>query len=144
MRALAATGISDLADRLVDELSGGQHQRVWIALLLAQDSPVMLLDEPTTYLDISHQLEVLELVRRLNTEEGRTIVAVLHDLNQAARFADNLVVMHKGSIVAQGDPEAVLTEELLAQAFNLEARVLADPVFATPLIIPIQRIESNA
>ena len=136
-RALDATGVADLADRPVEELSGGQRQRVWIAMLLAQDAPVMLLDEPTTFLDIAHQLDVLELCRRLNREEGRTMVLVLHDLNQAARYADHLVVMRDGALVAAGSPADVLTEELLARVFGLTARVLEDPVFGTPLVIPI-------
>lgn len=140
-RALHATGIAELADRLVDELSGGQRQRVWIALLLAQDSPVMLLDEPTTYLDISHQLEVMELVRALNVEESRTVVVVLHDLNQAARFADHLIVLRSGEVLAQGSPQDVMTEDLLARAFSLEARIVPDPVFGTPLVIPIRKLE---
>ncbi|WP_243226195.1 ABC transporter ATP-binding protein [Microbacterium sp. CIAB417] len=136
-RAMAATGTADLADRAVEELSGGQRQRVWIALLLAQDAPVMLLDEPTTFLDIAHQLDVLELCRRLNREEGRTMVLVLHDLNQAARYADHLVVMKDGALAASGRPADVLTEELLVDVFGLTARVLADPVFGTPMVIPI-------
>lgn len=136
-RALAATGVADLADRAVEELSGGQRQRVWIALLLAQNTPVLLLDEPTTFLDISHQLEVLELCRQLNREEGRTLVLVLHDLNQAARFADHLVVLRDGTVAATGAPHAVLTEQLLRDVFRLEARVVTDPVFGTPLVIPI-------
>jgi ABC-type cobalamin/Fe3+-siderophores transport system ATPase subunit len=143
-RAMAATGVTELADRAVEELSGGQRQRVWIALLLAQDTPVMLLDEPTTYLDISHQLEVLELCRRLNREEGRTVVLVLHDLNQAARFADHLIVMCDGAVAAAGAPTEVLTEQLLRDVFRLEARVIADPVFGTPLVIPIGATEREA
>ncbi|ALJ21573.1 ABC transporter ATP-binding protein [Microbacterium sp. No. 7] len=136
-RAMAATGIAELADRAVDELSGGQRQRVWIAMLLAQDTPVMLLDEPTTYLDIAHQLDVLELCRRLNREEARTMVLVLHDLNQAARYADHLVVLKDGALAAAGRPVDVLTEDLLHEVFGLTARVLTDPVLGTPLVIPI-------
>ncbi|MGI6878640.1 ABC transporter ATP-binding protein [Microbacterium sp. gxy059] len=136
-RAMAATNVSELGSRGVDELSGGQRQRVWIAMLLAQDAPVMLLDEPTTYLDIAHQLEVLELVRALNRDDGRTIVLVLHDLAQAARYADHLVVMSDGRVAATGEPAAVLTEELVADVFGLEARIVPDPVFGMPLVIPI-------
>ncbi len=136
-QAMAATGVTGLADRSVEELSGGQRQRVWIAMLLAQDTPVMLLDEPTTFLDIAHQLDVLELCRRLNNEEGRTMVLVLHDLNQAARFADHLIVMKDGALAASGAPSEVLTEGLLSEVFGLTSRVLADPVFGTPMVIPI-------
>lgn len=136
-RAMAATRVTDLAERTVEELSGGQRQRVWIAMLLAQDTPVMLLDEPTTYLDVAHQLEVLELVTRLNREEGRTMVLVLHDLNQAARFADHLIVLKDGALAASGRPSAVLTEQLMSTVFGLTSRVLPDPVFGTPMVIPI-------
>lgn len=109
-------------------------------MLLAQDTPVMLLDEPTTFLDIAHQLDVLELCRRLNQEEGRTMVVVLHDLNQAARFSDHLIVMSDGRLAAAGPPAEVLTEELLKQVFGLSARVIPDPVFGSPLIIPINSL----
>lgn len=136
-RALEATHTTELAERAVDELSGGQRQRVWIAMLLAQDAPVMLLDEPTTYLDVSHQLDVLDLVARLNHEEGRTIVLVLHDLNQAARFADHLIVMRDGEVAANGRPAEILTEELLSDVFSLESKIVPDPVFGTPLVVPI-------
>lgn len=142
--ALEATGLTDLAQRPVDELSGGQRQRVWIALLLAQDTPVMLLDEPTTYLDISHQLEVLELCRRLNREQGRTVVLVLHDLAQAARFADQLLVLHDGKLAAAGAPAEVLTVELLAEVFGLHAQVHPDPVFGTPMVIPISSVSEES
>lgn len=136
-RAMEATRITGLADRVVDELSGGQRQRVWIAMLLAQDTPVMLLDEPTTFLDISHQLDVMELVRALNRDDGRTMVLVLHDLNQACRFADNLIVMRDGAVISQGPPEEVMTEDLLRRVFSLRARVLPDPEFGTPMVIPL-------
>lgn len=136
-RALTATGITDLAHRSVDELSGGQRQRVWIAMVLAQNTPVMLLDEPTTFLDIAHQLEVLHLCQRLNREEGKTMVLVLHDLNQAARFADHLIVMKDGAIAAAGEPAGVLNEHLLEAVFGLRAQVMPDPVFTTPMVIPI-------
>ncbi|MCI2423406.1 ABC transporter ATP-binding protein [Saccharopolyspora sp. K220] len=135
--ALAMTGISDLADRTLDELSGGQRQRAWLSMALAQGTDLLLLDEPTTYLDLSHQVDVLELVGRLHDESGRTVVMVLHDLNLAARYADRLVAMRDGAIVAEGEPGEVLTEELLAEVFELNARVIADPVAGTPMVVPI-------
>ncbi len=142
-RAMEATRTTPLADRLVEELSGGQRQRVWIAMVLAQDTPVMLLDEPTTYLDISHQLEVMELVRGLNRDEGRTVALVLHDLNQACRYADHLIVMSDGRIASRGRPDEVMTEQLLAEVFSLEARVVPDPVFGTPLVVPMRSLETT-
>ena len=138
-RALAAAGVEDLADRQVEELSGGQRQRVWIATVLAQDTSTLLLDEPTTFLDIGHQFEVLELCRELNEEQGTTIVAVLHDLQQAARYADHVVVMHDGAIVAEGPPSAVIDAALVERVFGLPCRVVADPVSNTPLVIPLGR-----
>jgi iron complex transport system ATP-binding protein len=135
--ALELTGLIDLADRNVETLSGGQRQRAWIALTLAQDTDILLLDEPTTYLDISHSLEVLDLVDRLHTDLGRTVVMVIHDLNLAARYADELVVVHGGGIVAQGPPEEVVTERLLDEVFQLKSRVIVDPVSGSPLILPI-------
>jgi iron complex transport system ATP-binding protein len=136
-RALCATRTDDLADRCVDELSGGQRQRVWIALALAQDTPLMLLDEPTTFLDLAHQIEVLDLLAELNDCDGRTIVLVLHDLNLACRYADHLVAMKDGQIVAEGAPGSVVTRDLLAAVFGLDAEVVADPVTGTPLVVPI-------
>lgn len=133
--AMAATRVDALSSRFVDELSGGQRQRVWVAMALAQEAPVLLLDEPTTFLDISHQYELLELFRRLRGE-GRTLVAVLHDLNQAARFATHLVVMRDGEIVAQGEPGEVLTAELVEDVFSLPCRIIDDPETGTPLVIP--------
>lgn len=133
--AMAATRVDALSSRFVDELSGGQRQRVWVAMALAQEAPVLLLDEPTTFLDISHQYELLELFRRLRGE-GRTLVAVLHDLNQAARFATHLVVMRDGEIVAQGRPGEVLTAELVEDVFSLPCRIIDDPETGTPLVIP--------
>ncbi|WOF22958.1 ABC transporter ATP-binding protein [Microbacterium betulae] len=135
--ALRATGVEELADRHVAELSGGQRQRVWIATVLAQETPVLLLDEPTTSLDIAHQIEVLELCRRLNGERGVTIVAVLHELNHAARYADRLVVMRDGAILAEGAPDEVLTEEGVEAAFGLVCRVVPDPVSGAPLVLPL-------
>ncbi len=134
--ALAATGTTDLADRHVDELSGGQRQRVWIAMALAQDPDVLLLDEPTTFLDLTHQLEVLDLLRELNRTRGTTVVMVLHDLNLAARYADHLVVMADGRVLAEGAPTDVITPDVLAEAFRLDALVVPDPVTGAPMIVP--------
>lgn len=134
--AMEATGVRQLSGRMVDELSGGQRQRVWMAVALAQQTPILLLDEPTTYLDLSHQVELLELCRRLNRTHGHTLVAVLHDLNQAARYADHIVAMHEGTIVASGAPEEVITEQLVAEVFGLDARVMPDPESGTPLLLP--------
>lgn len=136
--ALAATGLTEVADRDVNTLSGGQLQRAWVALVLAQQTPTILLDEPTTFLDLSHQLEVLRLVRRINAEQGTTIVMVLHDLSLAARFSDRLVVLHEGQILADGTPWQVLTPSVLARAFGLAADVIADPATGSPLVIPLE------
>ncbi|AWB85638.1 ABC transporter ATP-binding protein [Mycetocola zhujimingii] len=133
--ALASTGCVDLADRYVSELSGGQRQRVWIAMVLAQQADLLLLDEPTTFLDIAHQYEVLELCAALHNE-GRTLVAVLHDLNQAARYATNLVVMKDGGIVASGVPGEILTAELVHDVFGLSCVIIPDPVTGTPMVVP--------
>ncbi len=130
------TSISDLAERPIDQLSGGQRQRAWIAMALAQNTELLLLDEPTTHLDLAHQVELLELVRRLNRERGRTIVMVLHDLNLAARYSDHLVVMAEGTIVAQGSPRSVLTAEVLQSSFGLKARIMTDPESGRPLVVP--------
>ncbi|WP_306364907.1 ABC transporter ATP-binding protein [Nocardia sp. CC227C] len=135
--ALARTGIADLADRALDELSGGQRQRAWISMALAQGTDILLLDEPTTYLDLAHALEVLDLVDHLHADLGRTVVMVLHDLNLACRYSDRLVVMRAGRIVAQGTPSDIMTVELLREVFGLQATVLEDPVSGRPLIIPI-------
>ncbi len=137
--ALHATRITDYADRLVDELSGGQRQRVWLALSLAQQTPIMLLDEPTTFLDIAHQIDVLDLCADLHEHHGRTLVAVLHDLNHACRYATHLVAMRDGGIVAQGPPDQIVDEELVEAVFGLRCRVLADPESGSPLVIPVDR-----
>ncbi|MEH6377653.1 ABC transporter ATP-binding protein [Streptomyces sp. KLMMK] len=137
--ALARTGTDVLRDRPVDQLSGGQRQRAWIALALAQDTPLLLLDEPTTFLDLRHQLDVLDLVEELNTEAGRTVVMVLHDLGQAARYADHLVVMCDGRPAAAGPPADVLTAELVEEVFQVECRVVPDPETGTPLVVPRAR-----
>ncbi|MER7155635.1 ABC transporter ATP-binding protein [Streptomyces lydicus] len=134
--AMARTDVAGLADRPVDELSGGQRQRVWIAMALAQETELLLLDEPTTYLDIAHQVEVLDLVRQLNHDRGRTVVAVLHDLNQAARYADHLVAMKAGRVVAQGHPGEIVTAELVREVFGLASVVVPDPVTGSPLVVP--------
>ncbi|MEV4971253.1 ABC transporter ATP-binding protein [Streptomyces scopuliridis] len=134
--AMERTDVTALADRSVDELSGGQRQRVWIAMALAQETDLLLLDEPTTFLDIAHQVEVLDLVRRLNHDQGRTVVIVLHDLNQAARYADHLVAMKAGRIVAEGRPGEVVTAELVREVFGLESVVVPDPVTGSPLVVP--------
>ncbi len=133
--AMAATGVTDLAGRYVDELSGGQRQRVWLATALAQETEVLLLDEPTTYLDLAHQVEVLELVRALNAERGRTVVMVLHDLNQAARYAHHLVAMKDGRVVAEGHPAEVVDERMVAEVFGLACVVTACPVSGRPLVV---------
>ncbi|MCG5214496.1 ABC transporter ATP-binding protein [Streptosporangium sp. KLBMP 9127] len=135
--ALSMTGLLDLADRPLDELSGGQRQRAWISMALAQGTDLLLLDEPTTFLDLAHQVEVLELIRSLHLDAQRTIVMVLHDLNLAARYADRLVAMRDGRVVAAGEPHEVLTEDLLREIFDLDAKVIQDPVAATPLVVPI-------
>ncbi|MGV0394556.1 ABC transporter ATP-binding protein [Corynebacterium uberis] len=135
-RALEMTGITGLAQRRVDELSGGQRQRVWISMVLAQDTPVLLLDEPTTFLDLSQAISVLRLVRRLEEQQGRTVVMVLHDLNLAIRYSHNLVIMKDGRIVTTGRPEDVITQEMLADVFDLDAVIASDPVSAGPLVVP--------
>jgi iron complex transport system ATP-binding protein len=138
-RAMEATGVVDLASRDVDTLSGGQRQRVWLAMALAQDTGVLLLDEPTTYLDIAHQIDAMELFRRINREQGRTIIAVLHDLNQAARYADRLVALRDGRVVIDGPPAEVLTPDAVERVFDLPCRVIDDPETHTPLVIPRAR-----
>lgn len=134
-RALAEVEMTEHAERLVEELSGGQRQRAWLAMALAQETPILLLDEPTTYLDISHQVDVLDLCSRLHAG-GRTLVAVLHDLNLAARYATHIVAMRAGEIVAQGPPESLITPDLLREVFDLEAVVIDDPETGRPLIVP--------
>ncbi|KND26189.1 ABC transporter ATP-binding protein [Streptomyces acidiscabies] len=141
-KALAMTGVLDLADRPVDSLSGGQRQRVWISMTLAQGTDLLLLDEPTTYLDLAHAVDVLDLVDDLH-ESGRTVVMVLHDLNLAIRYSDNLVVMRDGAILAQGHPRDVVTAELLDDAFGLKALVIDDPVGDRPMIVPIGRTHAQ-
>lgn len=140
VEALEWTDMAALSGRPVDELSGGQRQRAWISMALAQGTDLLLLDEPTTYLDLAHQIDVLELVGRLHAERGRTVVVVLHDLNLAARYAERLVAMKDGVLVASGSPAEVLTPELLADVFDLEARIVPDPVTGTPMVVPVRRL----
>ncbi|WP_062516692.1 ABC transporter ATP-binding protein [Demequina gelatinilytica] len=134
--ALHSTQLTSIQDAVVDELSGGQRQRAWIAMTLAQDTPLMILDEPTTYLDIAHQYDVMDLLHHLNTRQERTIVMVVHDLHQAARYAHHVIAMRDGVVAAAGTPREVFTEELIRDVFALEARVLEDPVTGTPMVVP--------
>ncbi|WOF23268.1 ABC transporter ATP-binding protein [Microbacterium betulae] len=136
--AMAATGVTDLSRRLVDELSGGQRQRAWVAMALAQQTKHLLLDEPTTFLDIAHQIDLMELFADLH-RSGTTLVAVLHDLNHAARYATHLVAMRDGTIVAQGDPREIITAELVDAVYDLPCKVITDPVSGTPLVLPLGR-----
>ncbi|GAA2444121.1 ABC transporter ATP-binding protein [Streptomyces pulveraceus] len=133
--AMAAAGVQDLADRPVQELSGGQRQRVWMAMVLAQQTPYLLLDEPTSFLDITHQYQLLGLLVRLRNE-GRTVVAVLHDINQACRFADHLVAMKDGQVVAEGDPGDIVDAALIKDVFDLPSVIVPDPVTGTPMVVP--------
>jgi len=128
--------LQDHNERPVDELSGGQRQRVWIAMVLAQDTPIMLLDEPTTHLDMAHQVEILELLKMLSVKEQRTIVMVLHDINLAARYASNLVAMRDGSVIYSGHPDEIVSSEMVQNTFNLRTVVISDPVAGSPLVIP--------
>lgn len=143
-RALELTGTADLAHRQVDQLSGGQRQRVWIAMALAQETDILLLDEPTTHLDVAHQIDVLDLLADLNATRGTTIVMVLHDLNLAGRYANHLVAIHQGRVVATGAAEVVVTEKLMREVFGLESRVIDDPVSHSPLVIPVSRNSGQA
>ena len=130
------TGVDDLAGRAVDELSGGQRQRVWLAMVLAQQTPLMLLDEPTTFLDIAHQLEVLDLCADLHQDHDHTVVVVLHDLNHACRYATHLIAMREGAIVAEGDPAEIVDAALVERVFGLRCRVIPDPETGLPLVVP--------
>ena len=131
-----ATRVADLANRSVDELSGGQRQRVWIAMALAQETDVLLLDEPTTFLDVTHQVEVLDLLTDLNQSRGTTIVMVLHDINLAARYADHLFAVREGELIAHGAPREIMTRKLVKDVFGLDAVVITDPVSGAPLVLP--------
>ncbi len=137
--AMERTDVVGLANRHVSALSGGQRQRVWVAMALAQRTDILLLDEPTTYLDLAHQVDLLELCRDLNAELGTTIVAVLHDLNQACRYGDEVIAMRAGSILAHGRPEEVVTAEMVEEVFGLKVQVISDPLTETPLVLPLPR-----
>lgn len=134
--AMEATKITPLSHRLVDELSGGQRQRVWVAMVLAQQTPMLLLDEPTTFLDIAHQIELLELLSVLNRRDGHTVVAVLHDLNHACRYASHIIAMRDGQIVAEGAPQEIITADLVEEVFGLACIIIEDPLAKTPMVIP--------
>ncbi|QDP99870.1 ABC transporter ATP-binding protein [Lysinibacillus fusiformis] len=136
LNALKATGVEHLQDKLVDELSGGQRQRAWIAMTLAQDTDIILLDEPTTYLDLTHQIEVLDLLFVLNQQQNRTIIMVLHDINLACRYADHIVTVRDRAVFKQGKPEEIMTTSLVKHVFDLECQITDDPIFGTPLCIP--------
>ena len=138
-KAMQATGITHLADQSVDTLSGGQRQRAWIAMVLAQETAIMLLDEPTTWLDISHQIDLLELLSELNREKGYTLAAVLHDLNQACRYATHLIALRDGRIVAEGAPKEIVTADLIERIYGLRCTIIEDPVAHTPLVVPLGR-----
>ena len=144
VRAMRATGTLELAERHVEELSGGQRQRVWIALTLAQETGVVLLDEPTTYLDVAHQIDVLDLLRDLNRRQGTTVVMVLHDLNLAARYADLVVALRDGRLVGSGPPADLVDEAFVAEVFGLGSRVIADPVTGSPLVVPTSTSSASA
>ncbi|MER5443445.1 ABC transporter ATP-binding protein [Streptomyces sp. NPDC002790] len=137
--SMGSTGVAELAERYVDELSGGQRQRVWIAMALAQQTPLLLLDEPTTYLDIQHQIDVLDLCAELHEEQGRTLVAVLHDLNHAARYATHLIALREGEVIAEGAPKDIVTAELVERLFGMKCQVIDDPETGTPLVVPAAR-----
>ena len=134
--ALESTGTADLVDRRINELSGGQRQRVWVAMALAQETDLLLLDEPTTFLDINHQVELLDLLTDLNHASGKTIVIVLHDLNLACRYADHIIAMKKGSILAEGSPNNVINAAVVTEVFGLSCEVCPDPISGTPMIVP--------
>ncbi|MGK3143124.1 ATP-binding cassette domain-containing protein [Pantoea sp. C2G6] len=138
-QAMRATGVAELAEQPVDTLSGGQRQRVWIAMVLAQQTPLLLLDEPTTWLDIAHQIELLELMQDLNQQHGHTLVVVLHDLNQACRYASHLIAMRDGKIIAEGKPAEIVTPELISTLYGLRCMIINDPVAGTPMIVPLGR-----
>lgn len=138
-KAMDATGVSALADQSVDTLSGGQRQRAWIAMVLAQETSILLLDEPTTWLDISHQIDLLELLSTLNREQGYTLAAVLHDLNQACRYANHLIALRDGKIIAEGAPSEIVDAALIEAIYGLRCMIIEDPVAGTPLVVPLGR-----
>ena len=137
VEALEATSMTEFSERTVDSLSGGQRQRAWIAMTLAQNTPVILLDEPTTYLDMSHQIDILDLLFELNRNSGRTVVMVLHDMNLASRYSDNIVAVKDGTVYATGEPETVMTTELVEQVFGLSSQIIPCPMFGTPTCVPV-------
>ena len=141
LTAMQVTNTSELSHRFVDELSGGQRQRVWVAMVLAQQTPLLLLDEPTTFLDIAHQIELLELFKDLN-QQGNTLVAVLHDLNHAARYATHMIAMKEGQIIAEGDPREIVTAQLVEEVFGLKCVIIEDPISRTPLVVPLGKDRS--
>jgi iron complex transport system ATP-binding protein len=141
--AIAITNMIEFADRPLDTLSGGQRQRAWIAMTLAQKTPILLLDEPTTYLDIGYQLEVMELIEQLNQERAMTILLVLHDLNQAARYSQRMIVLNQGVVVADGPPQAVLTQQLLASVFKVRANIVTDPDSGSPVCLPYGTVQAR-
>ncbi|WP_274308034.1 ABC transporter ATP-binding protein [Solibacillus daqui] len=136
LNALKATGVDHLQDKSVDELSGGQRQRAWIAMTLAQDTDIILLDEPTTYLDLTHQIEVLDLLFELNQQQNRTIIMVLHDINLACRYADHIITVRNQTVFNQGKPKEIMTSTLVKHVFDLKCKMIDDPIFGTPLCIP--------
>lgn len=136
-KAMAATGVTALADQSVDTLSGGQRQRAWIAMVLAQETSILLLDEPTTWLDISHQIDLLELLCTLNRDQGYTLAAVLHDLNQACRYANHLIALRDGKIIAEGAPSEIVDAALIEAIYGLRCMIIEDPVAGTPLVVPL-------
>ncbi|ELY3760140.1 iron-enterobactin ABC transporter ATP-binding protein [Cronobacter universalis] len=138
-KAMAATGVTALAEQSVDTLSGGQRQRAWIAMVLAQETSILLLDEPTTWLDISHQIDLLELLSALNREQGYTLAAVLHDLNQACRYANHLIALRDGKIIAEGAPSEIVDAALIEAIYGLRCMIIEDPVAGTPLVVPLGR-----
>ncbi|MEI7025499.1 ABC transporter ATP-binding protein [Paenibacillus sp. y28] len=142
--ALQVTGMSEFEERPVDQLSGGQRQRAWIAMALAQETDILFLDEPTTFLDMAHQLEVLKLLQKLNEDAKRTIIMVVHDLNHATRYAQHVVAIKKGKVVCEGSPEAVVTKEVLREVFGIEADIVPDPRTGVPLCLPFELTESAA
>ncbi|EMH4161802.1 iron-enterobactin ABC transporter ATP-binding protein [Pluralibacter gergoviae] len=139
-RAMQATGVTTLADQSVDTLSGGQRQRAWIAMVLAQETQIMLLDEPTTWLDISYQIDLMELLSALNREQGYTLAAVLHDLNQACRYATHLIALRDGKIIAEGAPGEIVTADLIERLYGMRCTIIPDPVAGTPLVVPLGRL----
>jgi iron complex transport system ATP-binding protein len=141
--ALQLMGVSELSDRNVEELSGGQRQRVWIAMALAQETDILLLDEPTTFLDVSFQIEILDRLMELNKKKGTTIVMVLHDLNLSARYADHIFAMKSGKLIAEGTPEDVITCSLVEEVYNLTCRIMKDPVSGSPMMIPMGKYHSE-